>query len=108
MKHRRLIVGSLSLVVSAFSFVAYAASTSWGNVTEVRAGYSDGKVSVVGLNNAASCSSSTIDFLPSSSNPDAVQRLATAALLSGKELKCSVDGCTSAGGQNGKSCWLRD
>jgi len=107
MKNRRhIVLGVVALASLTWSVVAMAASTSWGQVTEVRAGYADGHVGIKGLAKVANCDSDTIEFYTSDSNPEAVQSIATAALLSGRELKCYVNGCAGSV-QRGVSCWLR-
>ena len=101
------IVAFCVLAISLVSIVAYAAEgwTSWSTVDEVWGGYSDGDIYVRGLSNTAGCSSSDIKFESSYADTASIQSLATAALLSGKDFKCYVSGC-SGSYQKGYRCKL--
>lgn len=104
---KRIIRSTLaSLSVFTVALAAWGASGySSGIPAKAWAGFTGGDVYVTGLPNTASCSSSTIRFSSSWTDAESIERLATAALLSGKTLECYVDGCTGTY-QKGFDCKL--
>lgn len=79
------------------------ASSGWATPTGVFAGAVDGSVSLSGMPNLEGCRYANIVFRPESSDPDKIQRLATAAIVSNKKLYCFSDGC-DGNEQRGTSC----
>jgi hypothetical protein len=107
MKKTTIKAALAALAISATSVAAWAASGyPQGTPTAVWAGFSNKSVYVMGLSNTAQCSSSTIHFNPSWTDADKIERLATAALLSGRNLECYVNGC-SGSYQKGYDCKLQ-
>lgn len=77
-------------------------------VTFIEVGYTDGSVVVAGsTDNPAECEWSSIKFNPSTSNAAAVQEIATVSFLTGKEVRCEVDGC-DGNFQSGRKCFIND
>lgn len=104
----RLALCAAVLAVGLGSISADAA-TGWTPLTaptSVWAGYTNGLVFVDGLPNTAACSNALIEFSSSTSDPQKILSIATAALLSGKRLTCKVSNCTSGGYQAGYQCRL--
>lgn len=93
MKRKKSFVIAAVVSLAAMVSVAYAGTwTGPGTVTKVFAGYTDGSVYVSGLEKKnPNCSSSTIQFRTTESDPAKIQKLALAAMLSGKQLTCQVD-----------------
>ena len=104
---RKITVLFVVVAVSLVSLVAYAADWSEpGYVNRVTAGYDDGDVYVMGLENMTGCTYASIKFETSYANTKEIQALATAALISGKRLACYISSSCNGGYQKGYSCRL--
>ena len=83
--------------------------TGYGTITEIYAGYTDKGFTVYGLNNPQGCANVGIRFLPTDSDSEGIRNLLTAALLSGKKVRCLTNGCVTYQGQSiqkGEACHL--
>jgi hypothetical protein len=100
----RLAVG-LCVLATASAASAAAVWTTAGKVTGIYTGYGF-RVEVHGLQNAAACTNPAIAFESGWANVEQIQDIATAAMLSGRNLRCYVDGCVG-GFQKGLICNLQ-
>jgi hypothetical protein len=109
MKHPFKLFGPVgvcaSIVITTATAIAAAVWTTPGKVTGIYTGYGN-RVEVHGLQNAAACTNGAVAFESTWANVGQIQDIATAALLSGRNLRCYVDGCVG-GYQKGLICNLQ-
>lgn len=100
MRTKRKVTIQAVLAAGVLALASTGVAASWttaGKVLAIYAGYAGtGRVEVHGLQNAAGCTFSASAFENSWTSPEPIQSLVTSAFLSGKKLRCYVDGCVGA------------